>query len=270
MRKGFRRSILTIVAVVASSLPLLPQTPDLSGIWVPGDPGIDTSPSPFALSEAAARDIAAGRVPSQAFSIDEPPMQPWAAEKYKAAREGRAPHERGREERDPIMYPYCLPHAFPRVYTSPFAFEIVPAPGRVYMHFESSHLTRRIFLDGRKYLEGWGPTFMGTSRGKWEGDTLVVETENILSLNKQAWLDTFGHPFTDALRVTERIRRPAPDTLQIDFVFDDPEAYTKPWNGRKVFELKPDWDMTEARICEDRLREDFLRDMQGGKPAGRP
>ena len=168
------------------------------------------------------------------------------------------------------MYPYCIPHTFPRVYTSPFAFEIVPTPNRVYMHFESSHLTRRIFLDGRKYLEGWGPTFMGTSRGTWEGNTLVVETENILSLNKQAWLDTFGHPFTDALRVTERIRRPAPDTLQIDFVFDDPEAYTKPWNGRKVFERKPGWDMTEARICEDRLREDFLRDMQSGKPAGRP
>ena len=197
-------------------------------------------------------------------------MQPLAAEKYKAAREGRAPNERGREERDPIMYPYCLPHTFPRVYTTPFAFEIVQAPDLVYVLFESSHLVRRIYLDGQKHLEGWGPTYLGVSHGKWDGDTLVVETENILSLRNQAWLDTFGHPFTDALRVTERIRRPSQNTLQMDFLFDDPGAYTKPWTGRKVFQLKRGWDMTESRICEDYLRENFLRDLQSGKPAGRP
>ena len=282
MRNGFRRSILTVVAVVASSLPLLPQTPagpgsgrasatpDLSGVWSLGDPAIATGSSPFVASETAARDIAARRVPSFGFSTEEPPMQPWAAEKYKAVRQGRAPHAAGPDEQDPTMPPYCLPHTFPRVFTSPFAFEIVPAPQRVYMHFESSHLTRRIYLDGEKHLEGWGPTYLGTSQGRWAGDTLVVETSNILSLNGHAPLDSFHHLFTDALRVTERIRRPAHDTLQIDFVFDDPGAYTRPWNGRKVFQLKPDWDITEARICEDDMRQKFLRDMMSGKAAGRP
>ena len=272
-------SILT-AALLAGSHGLLAQTaagpsgakaiPDLSGVWSLGDPGIATSPSQFAASEAAARDIAAGRVPSFAFSTELPPMQPWAVEKYKAAREGRAPHEAGNDELDPINYPYCLPYTFPRIMTAPFAFEIVPTPEQVFMHFESDHMTRRIYLDGRKHLEGWGPTYLGTSYGKWDGDTLVVETDNILSLNRHAWLDGFGLPFTDALRVTERIRRPAQDTLQLDFVFNDPGTYTRPWTGRKLFQLKLDWDITEARICESHMREDFLRDLDGGKPAGRP
>jgi hypothetical protein len=245
-------------------------TPDLSGVWSLGDQGILTSASQFAAAEAAARDIAAGRVPSFAFSTELPPMQPWAAEKYKAARAGRAPHEAGNDELDPINYPYCLPYTFPRIMTAPFAFEIVATPEQIFMHFESDHMTRRIYLDGRKHLEGWGPTYLGTSHGKWDGDTLVVETDNILSLNRHAWLDGFGLPFTDALRVTERIRRPAQDTLQFDFVFNDPGTYTRPWTGRKLFQIKLDWDITEARICESHMREDFLRDMDGGKPAGRP
>jgi hypothetical protein len=180
-----------------------------------------------------------------------------------------APHEAGSDQLDPINYPYCLPYTFPRVYTSPFAFEIVPTPDRVYMHFEASYQTRHIYLDGRKHLEGWGPTYLGTSHGKWMGDTLVVETSDILSLNGHAWLDGFGLPYTDALRVTERIRRVSRDNLQIDFVFDDPGTYTKPWTGRKVYWRK-DWDITEYRICDTHQREDFLRDMQGGMPAGRP
>ena len=277
MRNRFTGSLLAAV-MLAFSASLLAQTrtepgsggvkatPDLSGVW---DPGIGTSPSPFAPSEAGARDIAAGRVPMFGFTREEPPLQPWAAEKYKAAREGRAPNQRGREEIDPIMYPYCMPHGLPRVYTTPFSFEIVQVPDRAYMLFESNLQLRRIYLDGRKHLEGWARTPMGISHGRWDGDTLVVETDNILSLNKQAWLDTFGHPFTDALHLTERMRRVGQDTLQIDFLFDDPGAYTKPWTGRKVFRLK-DWDMTEYTTCEDHRQADFLRDMQSGKPAGRP
>ena len=196
-------------------------------------------------------------------------MQPSAAEKYRAIREDRAPNQRGREELDPILYPYCMPHGIPRVYTTPFSFEIVQKPDRVYMLFESNLQMRRVYLDGRKHLEGWARTPMGISHGRWEGDTLVVETDNLLSLNGQAWLDTFGHPFTDALHLTERMRRVSQDTLQIDFLFDDPGAYTKPWAGRKVFRLK-DWDMTEYTTCEDHQQGDFLQDLQGGKPAGRP
>ena len=197
-------------------------------------------------------------------------MQPWALARYKALREGRVSLEQGREEMDPIMYPYCMPHTFPRVYLTPNSVEIVQTPERVYMLLEANGQLRRIYLDGRRHLEGWARTPMGISHGKWDGDTLVVETENILSLNKQGWLDTLGHPFTDALHVTERIRRLNRDTMQIDFVFNDPGAYTKPWTGKRVFQLHSDWEMTEAIYCAAHQQEDFLRDMQSGKPAGRP
>jgi hypothetical protein len=166
------------------------------------------------------------------------------------------------------MYPYCIPHGFPRIYTSPFAFEIVQAPTRVYMIFESGGQTRRIYVDGKRHLEGWTRTPLGVSHGRWDGDTLVVETENLLSMERFARIDSFGHPFTDALRVTERIRRPGRDALQIDFLFDDPGAYTRPWPGRKLFTLK-DWDIAEARTCDDHQLEDFLRDMKANKPSGR-
>jgi hypothetical protein len=243
-------------------------TPDFSGIWSLGDPSIATGASPFEASIVARKDIAAGRIPSFGFSTEEPPMQPWAAAKYKAERQGRSPHEAGPDEDDPIMYPYCIPHGFPRIYTSPFAFEIAQTPTRIFMIFESGGETRRIYLDGKKHLEGWAPSPLGISNGRWDGDTLVVETDHLQSLDRFNRLDSFGHPYTDALRVTERIRRPSPDVLQVDFLFDDPGAYTRPWPGRKLFERK-DWDIAEARTCENHQTEDYLRDMKAGKPAGR-
>lgn len=191
-------------------------------------------------------------------------MQPWALEKYNARQRNR------NEADDPSMYPYCMPRTFPRVYTFDPVIEIVETPEVVYMLFEHDHLVRRIFLDGRKHLENWGRTWMGTSYGRWDGDTLIVETDNILSLNGLAWFDRAGHLFTDALRVTERIRRSAQNTLQIDFVFDDPGTYTKPWTAKKVLQLKPGWDVTESDYCQAHNMEDFLRDIQNGKPAGRP
>ncbi|MGH9783898.1 MAG: hypothetical protein ACRD88_06890, partial [Terriglobia bacterium] len=105
-------SILT-VAVLAFSPGLPAQTPaqpargetravpDLSAVWSLDDAGIATSPSPFAASEASGRDVAAGRIPVFGFSTAEPPLQPWAAEKYKASRQGMAPHEAGPDEDDP-------------------------------------------------------------------------------------------------------------------------------------------------------------------------
>ena len=241
-------------------------SPDLSGIWDGGGGGRVTGPGVFAGGAPDAR----GGVPAAGFTKEEPSMQPWALEVYRARREGRDPTQRGREEGDPSMYPYCMPRGFPRVYNfNPFV-EIVQTPTVLYMLFESDHQTRRIYLDGRKHLDGWAPSLMGISHGRWDGDTLIVETENLLSLNKRGWLDTFGHPFTEALRVTERIRRTAPDTLQIDLTFDDPGAYTKPWTGRKVFQLASDWDMTDSMFCEEHIQEDFSRDLRNGKPAGRP
>jgi hypothetical protein len=74
-------------------------------------------------------------------------------------------------------------------------------------------------------------------------------------LNDKTWLDALGHPHSDALRVEERFRRPDHNTLQIDFVFDDPKAYTRPWTGKKTYELMPPgFEVMEDYTCDDRLQ----------------
>ena len=276
MRTCFIASARVFIAVLAFSAVTFAQTlppsatagttPDFSGVWtIDGVTGI----APDAAAGATARDLAAGRLPMFGYTIGEPPMQPWAVERYKLDREGAEPSDGGNDTIDPVMYPYCLPEGPMRSYTIS-AFEIVHAPGRVYMLFERNHQVRRIYTDGRKHLENYSPSFMGTSHGRWERDTLVVETDNLEGLEGYNKMDTFGHPFTSAMRIVERIRRVAPGTLQIEFTFNDPGAYTKPWGGTKVFKLQPNWELTEQIVCENHQRENFLRDMKSGKPQGRP
>ena len=189
-------------------------------------------------------------------------MLPWAEERYKDNRKGAtAPTERATNEIDPIQYPYCMPQGFPRAYDWPHPFEIIQTQGLVYVLFEVSHQARRIYMDGRTHPEGAPPTFMGHSIGRWDGDTLSVETAG---LNDLTWLDSLGHPHTDVLRVEERIRRVNHDTLEINFLFDDPKTYTKPWKAMRRFLLRPNWEILEHVICEDRSGEDF-RNALGGK-----
>ena len=195
-------------------------------------------------------------------------MLPWAKARYTAGRQGvRRPQDRPRgdleratDDLDPNAYPYCLPKGFPRIYDGPHPFEIVHSPGRLYMHFETDNAARRVYLDGRDHPEGLPSTFMGHSVGKWEGDTLVVET---VGLNDLTWIDGLGRPHTDALRVEERIRRVDFSTIEILFTFDDLKTYRKPWTGRKVFLLRPDWGMMENVICEDNSGEAWREVVQG-------
>ena len=259
-----------LAVLLVSSLSLAqnrPQsTPDFSGIWtIDGVTGLAVD----AAAEATARDISAGRLPMFGYSTTEPPMQPWAAERYKIDRLDRDASDGGNDAVDPVMYPYCLPEGLGRSYTiSPF--EVVHTPDVIYMLFERNHQIRRIYMDGKKHLEDYIPSFMGTAHGRWEGETLSIVTDNFEGLEGYNKLDTFGHPMTDQLRILERIRRVAQDTLQIEFTIDDPGAYTKPWGGTKVFKLKPDWEMTEQMVCQDHLREKYIRDMENNTPNGTP
>jgi len=88
---------------------------------------------------------------------------------------------------------------------------------------------------------------MGDSIGKWEGDTLVVDSTGF---NDKTWLDVSGHPHSEALHIVERMRRADHDTLMIDIAIDDPQAYTKPFKSQRKYILKPAWNIMEY-ICED-------------------
>ena len=106
-------------------------------------------------------------------------------------------------------------------------------------------------MDGRK-LPGKDaqPWYYGYSVGKWEGDTLVVETTGFLDTDPQ-WLDVQGSPLTETAKVTEKFRRPNFGTLEIEITVDDPKAYTKPWTVKVTQRLMVDTDLIEF-ICEDR------------------
>ena len=153
---------------------------------------------------------------------------------------------------------YCLPEGVPRVFAMPPPFEIVQAPGRIYMFFQSlqNPLPRYIYTDGRAHPEGYPITAMGHSIGRWDGDTLVVDT---VSIDDVTWMDDKGTPHSDALHVVERIRRVAQDTLEIEFRFEDPKAFTKPWIAKKVYKLTPDWQYIPGFTCEDRFKTDFAQ-----------
>jgi len=170
---------------------------------------------------------------------------------------------------DPVMA--CLPAGFPRVFLSVRTnFEIVQVPSRVVMLFETHRLSRIIYTDGRALTEGAPPSFMGQSVGRWDGDTLVIETTGLMG-GDETWLDRAGHPHTDALRVTERIRRPDQNTLEIEFLFDDPKAYTRPWGGKQVYKLQTEWELMEAVLCLDHFQQDHLPEihrLQGARGDG--
>ena len=107
---------------------------------------------------------------------------------------------------------------------------------------------REIFMDGRKLETAPNPTWMGYSVGRWEGDTLIVDSSGF---NDRTWLNDRGLPHTEALRMTERYRRPDFGHLQVGVTFTDPGAYTKPWGFTVDFVLAADTEMIEA-VCEQR------------------
>ena len=188
------------------------HTPDLSGVW---------------LVHEFQPDASLGA---------KLPMSSWAEAKFKAA---------NAETNDPRLN--CLPHGVPIFMFSVMPIEILQVPGRVLMHLEDDSLLREIYTDVQQHPKGLDLSYNGDSIGKWEGDTLVVDT---VGLKGTTWLDHVGHPHSDALHVVERIRRVDHNTLVDDFTFDDPKAYTKAWKVQQVYDLKPDWKIRE-NVCEE-------------------
>jgi len=174
--------------------------PDFSGVWIFDD-------------NRYFQNLAAG------LKSEDVPLQPWA----KALQQERV--DRLHVD-DPLAR--CLPHGVPRVNTnSLFPFKIIETPGLVMILYEQLYLFRQVFMDGRRLGDDPPPTWLGYSTGKWDGDTLVVETSGF---NDKTWLDTTqGHPATEALHVTERFRRPDFGHLELQATIDDPKAYSKPW-----------------------------------------
>jgi hypothetical protein len=131
----------------------------------------------------------------------------------------------------------------PTIYN--FGNQIVQAPGYVVIRNEMIHEARIIPLDGRPHVGSSLRTFMGDSRGHWEGNTLVVETTN---LNDQT--GTGGGYFSDAAKLTERFTRTAQDELSYDLTINDPKTWTKPWTVHMPYKLDPSYNIYEYACHE--------------------
>lgn len=166
------------------------------------------------------------------------PYQPWAAELYKQRRDTLS-------KDDPTGY--CLPGGVPRSNVVPYPFKIVQTRDAMVILYEAVHHYRQIFTDGRELPKDPNPAWLGYSVGRWEDDVFVAETAGFV---ENSWLDNFGKPGTNSMRVTERFRRKDFGHMEIEITIDDPKAYTKPWDVRLSWDLKPDWELIES-ICEE-------------------
>ena len=128
----------------------------------------------------------------------------------------------------------------------PLPMEIFQVPDKVLMYQEAGNQLRQIHMN-RDHKKDLDPTYNGDSVGKWEGDTLVVDT---IGFNDVTWIDHAGLPHSEALHVVERIRRTDHNTLVDDFTIEDPKVYTKPWMASQTYHLKPGWEIAEY-VCDN-------------------
>lgn len=180
------------------------------------------------------------------------PYQPWSKEKYDFNQTGKG------QATDPESY--CLPAGVPRTTGLPYPFRFMQSPDLIAMLIEGNvHSYRMIFMN-KEHPKDVNPSWMGHSVGKWEGDTLVIDT---LGSNDKTWLDPGGHVHSDQMRVTERFTRLTENQLRYEFTIDDPIAYTKPWGWSYVLVGHHDWEIIEY-VCNENNKD--IEHMIQGNP----
>ena len=165
-------------------------------------------------------------------------VQPWAEALFL---------QRVRDNRKDSPLAKCLPVSVP--FHNFFNLtRIVQTPALTVILYESPNSPHRtVFTDGRDLPKDPNPTFLGYSIGRWEGDTLVITTAGF---NDQGWLDSAGHPQTESLRITERLRRRDFGHMDFEMTIDDPKVFTRPFTVKTERLLAPDTDLLED-ACEN-------------------
>jgi hypothetical protein len=224
--------------------------PDLSGIWIRFD---DPEPSPAPGRPPLVKNGNAGAGFKEGL-----PFQPWAADLQK-----KRYADNGLNDPDGL----CLPQGPLQYHIDPQPFEIVQTPRKILYISESNYGLRMIYTDGRS-LPPQGsvqPYWNGYSIGRWDGDTLVIESNNFHGVDPNnvrgvglpdtflgaGWLDHRGSPYTEALKLTERFRRVNYGLLDIELTIDDPKAYTKPFSVRVLQRIVADGSEMIEFICHE-------------------
>ena len=197
----------------------LPRTsdgkPDFSGFWqVMNTANFDIQ------DHSAQEDVPAGQGVVEGNEI---PYQPSALAQKKQNYASRA-------TADPETR--CLAPGVPRLMYMPFPFQIVQTPRKVFMQFEYAFHNRTIFTDGSEHPKGGLGLWLGDSRGRWEGDTLIAD---VVDFNDQTWFDRAGNFHSDALHVVERYTMRDRDHIDYEATIEDPQVFTRPWRMRMIF-----------------------------------
>ena len=184
--------------------------PDLNGVWqVLNSAAGDLEDHNASLRAPAGQSVVeGGEIPYQA-----------------SARAKKTENFQHRETHDPAEAACFMP-GVPRATYMPFPFEIIQNPKLITMSYEYGHTRRSIFVDGTPHPDGFPDFWMGDSRGRWEGDTLVADVTN---LDERTWLDHAGDYHSDALHVVERFALIDPDHILYEATLEDPKVFSRPW-----------------------------------------
>jgi hypothetical protein len=242
--------LVTITAIALTSTlfaapprtPATPQTlprtadgkPNLAGIWqAAGTAAADLQDHAARYNMLAGRSVVVG---------GEIPYQPWAATK-------KAENLENRQKADPLNQ--CYLPGVPRVMYLDFPFQIFQTPKAVGITFEWSTVFRLIYTDGSAHPADID-TYMGDSRGRWDGDTLVVDVSNY---NDKTWFDMAGDFHSAALHVVERYHMTGPETIQYEATIEDSKVFTKPWTISIPLQRRTDRDKLFEYVCQDEVEE---------------
>jgi hypothetical protein len=237
MRLRFPRLILIGLAATAlASLPTLAEDiprlnngkPDFNGVWDhPRVADVTRSTNACAATATGCSQQGAGELPYTEWGLAQ-----WKDVQHRFDYSA-----------------HCLPWGYTRAWQVEYPVEIMQTPDRLALLFESNNIFHVIFTDGRGHPKDLDPSWMGHSVGKWEGDTLVVDT---IGFNGRTWIDTAEHPSSDQLHVTERIRFLDRQHLGYEVTWEDPKTYTKPIkNTRVLARMKPGEELMEYWCMEN-------------------
>lgn len=216
--------------------------PDLSGLW-------QTNSAP---PEVLARLIpeatnGAGEEPLSQYFInifsdfkpEEVPFRPAAAELFR---------QRAANFTKVSPISHCLPEGMPMIEMAPAPYKIVQTAGAMFLLYERDTTYRQVYTDGRKLPDNPQPSWLGYSIGKWDGDSLVVDS---IGFNDRGWLDARAHTHSEAMHLTERFHRLDFGHMEVRLTIDDPQTYAGPFSITLKQRLLPDTDLLESFCAEN-------------------
>ena len=231
------------------------KLPDFNGVWEQGFGGARAGGAPAAGAPAAVPPAggaraggapAAGAGPGRGAAGGRggrgaPQFTPEYEAKRVAAARGPVPEDSTTAN--------CLPPGMPGIMTQPYPMEFLVTPGKVTIVIEAYTQVRHIYTDGRTLPADPDPKFFGTSIGRWEGNTLAVET---VGFNDHVRLAR-GVPHSDQMKIAERFTLVDPDTMTIETTITDPPALAQPYVTRSTLRRHRNWTISEY-ICEENNR----------------